>query len=67
MNVRSWWYTGNQGLRSGAVIPQTQVTESIFGTGYQRWSRHRQWDSARDTLATHLALVEESLRREVEK
>lgn len=51
---------------SGGDIPQTQVIESIFGVGYQRWSRHRQWDSTRDTLATHLALVDESLRREVE-
>lgn len=51
----------------GGDIPQTQVTETIFGIGYQRWSRHRQWDPARDTLATHLALVDESLRREVEQ
>lgn len=54
-------------LVSGAVIPQTQVNETIFGVSFQRWSRHRQWDGARDTLATHLALVEESLRREVER
>jgi hypothetical protein len=53
-------------LGSGAVIPQTQVSETILGTNFQRWSRHRQWDSSRDTLATHLALVDESLRREVE-
>lgn len=54
-------------LRNGGVIPQTQVTETIFGAGFQRWSRHRQWNSAHDTLATHLALVDESLRREVER
>ena len=54
-------------LTSGAAIPQTQVNETVFGKSFQRWSRHRQWDSARDTLATHLALVDESLRREVEK
>jgi hypothetical protein len=54
-------------LASGGVIPQTQVVESIQGVSFQRWSRHRQWDSARDTLATHLALVDESLRREVER
>jgi hypothetical protein len=54
-------------LASGAVIPQTQVAENIQGVSFQRWSRHRQWDSARDTLATHLALVDESLRREVER
>jgi hypothetical protein len=54
-------------LTSGCVIPQTQVAENIQGVSFQRWSRHRQWDSARDTLATHLALVDESLRREVER
>jgi len=51
----------------GGVIPQTQHVEQIMGLGFQRWSRHRQWDSACDTLATHLALVDESLRREVEQ
>lgn len=50
----------------GGDIPQTQHVETICGVAHQRWSRHRQWDSARDTLATHLALVDESLRREVE-
>jgi hypothetical protein len=52
-------------LNSGATIPQTQCVETITGSPFQRWSRHRQWDPARDTLATHLALVDESLRREV--
>ncbi len=51
---------------NGDAIPQTQVTQDIFSVNYQRWSRHRQWDASRDTLATHLALVDESLRREVE-
>jgi len=52
-------------LLSGAAIPQTQHTETIMGLPFQRWSRHRQWDAAWDTLATHLALIDESLRREV--
>jgi hypothetical protein len=52
-------------LQSGAAIPQTQHLEPITGLLFQRWSRHRQWDAARDTLATHLALVDEALRREV--
>lgn len=52
-------------LNTGAAIPQTQCIEAITGLPFQRWSRHRQWDAARDTLATHLALVDESLRREV--
>lgn len=52
-------------LNSGAAIPQTQCLETITGLPFQRWSRHRQWDPARDTLATHLALVDEALGREV--
>lgn len=52
--------------QSGGDITQTQHVETICGVPHQRWSRHRQWDSSCDTLATHLALVDESLRREVE-
>lgn len=52
--------------QSGGNIPQTEHVETICGVPHQRWSRHRQWDSSCDTLATHLALVDESLRREVE-
>ncbi len=52
-------------LASGAGIAQTESIETIFGEPHQRWSRHRAWDAAHDTLATHLALVDESLRREV--
>lgn len=52
-------------LHTGAVIAQTQHMEPVTGLLFQRWSRHRQWNPARDTLATHLALVDESLRREV--
>lgn len=52
-------------LASGAGIPQTEHRQTIFGQLHQRWSRHRAWDAAHDTLATHIALVDESLRREV--
>lgn len=51
---------------SGANIPQTEHVEAIEGKGYQRWSRHRDWDPAKDTLATHLTLIDEALQREVE-
>jgi hypothetical protein len=54
-------------LTNGQTIPQVQCVESVTGIGFQRWSRHRQWDSARDNVSTHLALIEESLRREVER
>lgn len=56
--------------RDGMVIPQTQVTESIEGQGFQRWSRHRggiaPWRPGLDNVITHLALVEAALLREVE-
>jgi Prokaryotic E2 family E len=52
-------------LQSRRPIPQTQHHEAIVGVAFQRWSRHRQWDAGHDTLATHLALVDESLCREV--
>jgi Prokaryotic E2 family E len=54
-------------LANGHAIPQVQTVESVAGIGFQRWSHHRQWDSARDNVATHLTLVDESLRREVER
>lgn len=53
-------------LTNGKTIPQVQCVETVTGIGFQRWSRHRQWNSARDNVGTHLALVDESLRREVE-
>lgn len=54
---------------SGQSIPQTETIEAVFGVGFQRWSRHRHadgWNAAVDCVATHLALVEASLAREVE-
>ncbi|MGE0371674.1 MAG: E2/UBC family protein [Gammaproteobacteria bacterium] len=54
---------------SGQPIPQTDTIESVFGVGFQRWSRHRpdgSWNAAVDCIATHMALVEEALLREVE-
>lgn len=53
-------------LTSGKLIPQTQHAETILGKTYQRWSRHREWDCTKDSLATHLALIDESLSREIE-
>ena len=52
---------------SGEPIPQTEHTEIILTLPHQRWSRHRDWNSACDTLATHLTLIDECFLREVEK
>lgn len=55
---------------SGGQIPQTQVHEMIRGISYQRWSRHRgagsRWRPGRDNVLSHLALIDEAIRREVE-
>ena len=54
---------------NAAVPPQTQHREMIFGTLFQRWSRHRgagsEWLPGVDNLESHFALIEHSLTREV--
>ncbi|MCT7327325.1 multiubiquitin domain-containing protein [Ralstonia mojiangensis] len=55
-------------LSSHNSIPQTEWQETIEQTSFQRWSRHRlpgAWKPESDSVLTHLALVEESLLREV--
>jgi hypothetical protein len=55
----------------GRMIPQTQVNEMISGRSFQRWSRHRgaiaPWRPGKDSVISHLLLIDESLNREVEK
>ena len=54
----------------GKAIPQTNVTQSINGRQFQRWSRHRTpqnpWIPGQDSLGTHIMLVEDWLEREFE-
>ena len=54
----------------GREIPQTQVDQAIAGRTFQRWSRHRgamaPWRPGRDSVLTHLALIDAALTREVE-
>lgn len=51
-------------------IPQTEARASIRGQNFQRWSRHRgpgaPWNPGKDTVLTHLALVDAAILREVE-
>lgn len=58
-------------LANGKGIGQTDSRETILGNVYQRWSRHlngiTRWNPLTDSVITHLAVVEESLLREVEK
>ncbi|QKS26733.1 multiubiquitin domain-containing protein [Vreelandella titanicae] len=58
-------------LANGKRIGQTDSRETILGKVYQRWSRHlngiTRWNPLTDSVITHLAVVEESLLREVEK
>ncbi|MDW9357483.1 multiubiquitin domain-containing protein [Sinorhizobium meliloti] len=54
---------------TGGAIPATEAVQSIGGFPFQRWSRHRgsvgPWNPQRDNVATHLALVESALAKEV--
>lgn len=56
--------------RDGQTIPQTQIAQSIGGRSFQRWSRHRgplaPWRPGKDSVLTHLTLIDASLSREVE-
>ena len=56
-------------LANGGGIAQTQSTVCIYGTVYQRWSRHlngvTKWNPLTHSVLTHMAVIEESLLREV--
>ena len=56
-------------LSSGRAIAATQVRAKIFGTEFHGWSRHRsptaKWKPETDCVATHLALVESAILKEV--
>lgn len=51
----------------GQPIPQTEVFQQIDSRSFQRWSRHATfpWQPDEDSIRTHLALVDESIVREV--
>ncbi|MFD0325613.1 E2/UBC family protein [Lysobacter gummosus] len=55
-------------LISGGTPPAADVKQVIEGVMFQRWSRHRPpgtWSALRDGIATHLALVDVCIEREV--
>jgi hypothetical protein len=56
-------------LMSGRMIRQTEHCPTIDDKVFQRWSRHysaeNPWRPGIDSVITHLALVEEWLKREV--
>lgn len=57
-------------LLSGAQIAQTEHHQLIDGRNFQRWSRHRnhgEWSPQRDSVLSHMGLVEESIAKEVEQ
>lgn len=57
--------------KDGRTIGATEATQSIDGTIYQRWSRHRTaqnpWKPGQDSIASHIILIEDWLAREFEK
>lgn len=55
---------------SGTQIPQTEHHQIIDGRTFQRWSRHRSagdWSPQRDSVLSHMGMVEESIAKEVEQ
>jgi hypothetical protein len=56
-------------LKSGRAIDRTQVSAVITGLAFNGWSRHRgaqsPWNPESDNVATHLALVESAMAKEV--
>jgi hypothetical protein len=54
---------------SGASIPQTESIQQIDERNFQRWSRHRMagdWSPQRDSILSHMGLIDESICKEVE-
>ncbi len=56
-------------LASGELIAQTMTKVLIDGKSFQRWSRHlngaTRWNPLTDSVITQMAVIEESLFREV--
>jgi hypothetical protein len=55
-------------LESGGQIAQTEHRQVVNGDEFQRWSRHRnpgQWSPVRDSVISHMGLVDESIAREL--
>lgn len=56
-------------LKTGRPIDRTQVSAIIKGQSFNGWSRHRgersKWNPATDNVASHMALVESALAKEV--
>lgn len=57
--------------KDGRKIKATEASQKLDGKSYQRWSRHRTpqnpWKAGRDSLGTHIILIEDWLEREFEK
>lgn len=55
----------------GRSIGATESVQQLDGKSFQRWSRHRTaqnpWKMGRDTLGTHIILIEDWLEREFKK
>lgn len=58
-------------LETGAIIAQTSCHMPIDEKSYQRWSRHlngkTRWNPLTDSVMTQVAVIEESILREVAK
>lgn len=59
-----WWFSPAVTRVDGREIPATQVSQTVLGRAWQRWSRHFDagvWLSGTDTLESYVALVRTQL------
>jgi Prokaryotic E2 family E len=61
-----WWFSPAVVRADGAPIAATEVTETVLGRSWQRWSRHftpGSWLTGTDTLESYVALVASELTK----
>lgn len=65
------WVSPQLVRADGKPIKNAETIQSVDGTAFQRWSRHRTgenpWRAGEDCLETHLDLVADWFRREFER
>lgn len=67
--IDMFYCTPHLRLANGAIIDRTESLQTIDGVTFQRWSRHlngrTRWNPQTDSVLTYMAVIEESLFREV--
>jgi hypothetical protein len=61
-----WWFDPPVLRADKTPLPATEVTETVVGRTWQRWSRHfngGQWQAGIDGLESYLALIRQDLEK----